>query len=79
MNTHELKLETKYFDDIVSGRKTFELRKNDRDYKVGDLLFLNEIAIGEYTCMAIERSITYILKDCPEFGLMDGYVILGIN
>lgn len=40
MKIHELKLDTFYFDDVKSGLKTFEIRKNDRDYQVGDLLSL---------------------------------------
>ena len=27
----------------------------------------------------LERTIKYILKDCPEYGLMNGYVILGLE
>lgn len=40
---HQLKIEKKYFDQIVEGKKTFEVRKNDRDFHVGDYLGLNEI------------------------------------
>lgn len=38
MKTHELKLDIKYFDDVKSGKKNFEVRKNDRDFQVGDIL-----------------------------------------
>lgn len=38
MKLHELKIKEEYFKDIRSGKKTFELRKNDRDYQVGDLI-----------------------------------------
>ena len=41
MKIHELKLDTEYFDDVKSGLKTFEIRKNDRDFKVGDVLALS--------------------------------------
>lgn len=40
MKTHELKLDIKYFDDVKSGKKNFEIRKNDRGYEVGDILEL---------------------------------------
>ena len=33
---HILKIKREYFNDILRGRKTFELRKNDRDFKVGE-------------------------------------------
>ena len=42
MKTHELKLDTKYFDDVKSGKKNFEIRKNDRNFKVGDILDLKK-------------------------------------
>lgn len=38
MKLHELKIKHKYLLQVNSGRKTFELRKNDRDYQVGDLI-----------------------------------------
>lgn len=39
---HLLKTPTVPFWDVVSGAKTFEVRRNDRDYKVGDYLLLKE-------------------------------------
>lgn len=44
MKTHELKLDIKYFDDVKSGKKNFEIRKNDRDFQVGDILELKAYA-----------------------------------
>jgi len=44
MKTHELKLDIKYFDDVKSGKKNFEIRKNDRDFKVGDILELKKVS-----------------------------------
>lgn len=40
---HQLKIESQYFQQIILGEKTFEVRKNDRDFHVGDYLGLNEI------------------------------------
>jgi len=40
---HQLKIERQYFQQIILGEKTFEVRKNDRDFHVGDYLGLNEI------------------------------------
>lgn len=54
MKTHELKLDVKYFDDIKNGKKNFEIRKNDRNYQVGDILDLkawdpsSAMYVGEY-------------------------------
>ena len=35
---HELKLGWNFCDPVLSGRKTFELRKNDRGFQTGDLI-----------------------------------------
>lgn len=42
MKVHDLKCIPPYFDDILAGRKPFEVRKNDRNYEVGDHLRLRE-------------------------------------
>ncbi|HAM4280900.1 TPA: DUF3850 domain-containing protein, partial [Escherichia coli] len=39
---HQLKIAPKYFNAVVAGQKTAELRKDDRGYKVGDVLSLCE-------------------------------------
>lgn len=74
---HQLRLASMYFDDVASGRKTFELRKNDRDYRVGDLLELMEFAEGRYSGRSIKAEVTYILEDYT--GLDDDYCILAIR
>lgn len=47
--THDLKILPKYFEDVLSGIKTFELRENDRNFKTEDMLRLREFSDGEYT------------------------------
>lgn len=42
MSTHELKVVPPYFDSLVAGSKTFEVRRNDRGYQTGDMLRLRE-------------------------------------
>ena len=75
--THELKIKAEYLKEITEGNKNFELRRNDRDFKVGDWLHLREYINGQYTGRFYTVLIKYILKDCPEYGLMNGYCILG--
>ncbi len=79
MTVHELKISPKYFEEVRKGFKTFELRKDDRNYKLCDLVTLKEYENGKYTGRELENlPITYILRDCPEYGLKEGYCILGL-
>lgn len=41
MKIHKIKENIKYFADVLTGVKTFEIRKNDRDYEVGDILIMS--------------------------------------
>lgn len=75
---HELKILPKYYEEVKVGNKNFELRKNDRNYMEHDTIVLKAWENGQYLDKEpLKRTIKYILKDCPEYGLMDGYVILG--
>lgn len=74
---HNLKIAPSYFEAVMSDKKTFELRKNDRDYKIGDELVLNEFQ-GTYTGRTINVKITYILEG-GIYGLDKDYVILSIK
>lgn len=69
---HELKLNKIYFEEALNGKKPFEIRYNDRDYKVGDEIVLKEWDDG-YTGREISGKITYILKSAF-VGLARGYV-----
>jgi len=78
MKIHELKISPKYFEDVDANKKRFELRKDDRNYQVGDFITLKEYDNGEYTGREIKNiPIGYILRDVPEYGLKEGYCILG--
>ncbi|MGL3053002.1 DUF3850 domain-containing protein [Enterococcus faecalis] len=72
---HELKILPEYFEAVVSGNKRFEIRKNDRNYKKGDILRLNEYQEGQYTGDVHVAEITYI----TDYAQQDGYVVLGIK
>ena len=77
--THRLKILPKYFEPVINGSKTFELRKNDRDFKIGDVLSLQECIDNAYTGRKFITTISYVLKNCKRYGLMDGYAVIGFN
>lgn len=72
---HQIKLEAAFFDDVASGRKSFELRKNDRNYKEGDVLEMEEVKGGAKTGRKCSKRIVYMMENFE--GLEDGYCILG--
>ena len=74
---HEIKIAGMYYEDVVSGKKSFELRKNDRGYKQGDKLIMLEFKDGKYTGRIVNADIVYMLEDYT--GLAEGYCILGIQ
>lgn len=74
---HELKTLPEYFMAVSDGRKNFEIRRTDRDYKTGDSVILKEWTGTEFTGREVKRDIRYILRERPEYGLMQGYCILG--
>lgn len=77
--THELKVLTEYYEALKEGSKTFEVRKDDRNYQVGDTLILIEWLSEkqEYTNRTYFCRVTYTLRD-PTY-VKEGYVILGIK
>lgn len=77
---HELKELPEYFEPVSERQKPFELRKNDRDFRVGDYLALNEwTKEGGYTGRALLARIVYILDPNEVATCVPGYVILGIE
>jgi hypothetical protein len=77
MITHELKTDNPYFTDIWNGLKDFDIRLNDRNYRVSDFITLNEV--GEKQ-RKIYGEIKYILfdYDFPD-GIKKGHCILGLK
>jgi hypothetical protein len=76
MIVHELKLQQPFFDDVFFSRKDFEVRKNDRNFKVGDRLKL--IEFPSENPRYVLKDVKYIL-DGGEFGIESGYVVLGLK
>ena len=78
MKTHDLKIEKKYFNDVIAERKKVEVRKNDIDYQLNDILSLNEYDKDKqvYTGRHSSVKVLYILDDSAF--LKEGYVVLSI-
>lgn len=90
--THDLKCWPEFFDAIVDGRKTFEVRKNDRGYQTGDTLLLrkwdphaatlhwvgrdNKPVVHQEHAASVTMRVTYVLSG---MGIEHGYVVMGIE
>tara|TARA_R110000850_G_scaffold29047_1_gene80467 strand:+ start:2345 stop:2626 length:282 start_codon:yes stop_codon:yes gene_type:complete len=88
MMKHILKTDPEVFAASFAGLKGFEIRLNDRDFKVGDELLLKEtMSSGDdmknnaepliYTGREATRAIKYILHG-NNYGLAEGWVILDL-
>lgn len=77
---HDLKVWPEFFAALATGRKTFEVRKDDRGFREGDRLILREWhpTDAAYTGAHIEASIGYVLRG-GQFGIEDGYVVLALT
>ncbi len=77
---HLLKILPEYFEEVVKGTKTFEVRKNDRGFKIGDVLILAEysISIQSFTGRVIEKKVTHILKG-GSFGINKDFVVMSLQ
>ena len=76
---HEIKCLPKYFEETASGRKGFEIRKNDRGYKVGDLLAMNEYDGEKYTGRALLLKVDYMMDPNDVMTCGQGYVVMGVH
>lgn len=85
MNTHEIKLRREFVEPILKRKKTFEIRKNDRGYQVGDKIRFTVVtengnpAIKDDDVAYLESrefTITYVIGG---WGIKDGYVVFGIE
>lgn len=72
------KILPEFFQAVKAREKNFEIRKDEDDIQVGDLLILNEfIPYKGYTGEGVRRYVKYVLRNCPEYGLKNGYCIIG--
>lgn len=77
---HELKCWPKFFQAMVDGLKTFEVRKDDRGFQVGHILHLREWdpETEKYTDREGWATVKYILRG-PGWGIEAGYVVMSLG
>ena len=78
METHRLKIKSEHYINVINGTKTAEIRYNDRNYQVDDILILNEIdENGVFTGNKCVVTVTHVLNN-NQF-LQTGYVMLSFH
>lgn len=79
-SVHKLKILPRFFAAVCDGTKTFEVRKNDRGFQMGDILELQEwLPDSGYTGKVVRRKVTYILYGDTFAGLDNSYVVMAIE
>ena len=81
MRVHELKIWPAHFRFVETGEKTCEIRKRDRDYRLGDTLWLKEYdpASAKYSGEEVFVLITHILGADNSKGVAPGHVALSVR
>lgn len=76
---HYLKIWPEYFEPLRIKQKSFDVRKNDRDFKKGDMVVFEEWdpATKAYTGQSCIRFIKYMIQGI--FGLPKEICVLGIE
>lgn len=78
-NLHRLKIRPEFFRPVVYGQKKAEVRKDDRGFEEGDVLFLQEYHTGRgYTGRAEVKIITHITRG-EQYGIKPGYCVLSLG
>jgi hypothetical protein len=77
--THELKIWPACFAAVEADAKPFDVREDDRGFRVGDALLLREYEpeSEQYSGRSITRWITYVLQG-GAFGIEAGWCVLGL-
>lgn len=81
LTVHRLKCEAPFFDAVEVGRKTAELRRDDRGFQVGDTLELIRTKNGEPTHAGakVRVLVTHIVRDTDGPWLAPGHVMLSFK
>lgn len=73
---HELKILPEYFTEVLSRKKTFEIRKNDRGFQEGDTVILKEHTKKKgFSGNYVKAKITYV----SDFAQKQDFVVLAIR
>lgn len=86
MKVHDMKLNTRWFDEVAAGEKNYEIRKDDRGgFSAGDVLVLREVDYNDndvvyYTGRIVTAKVTHVIthEQFPD-GLKKGYAVLGLG
>lgn len=77
---HEIKLDISFCDLVNNGVKTFEVRKNDRNYQIGDLVRFIPVGVLfhpiDHPIKDKIYEITYILSG---WGIEEGFCVFAIK
>jgi hypothetical protein len=73
---HKLKIEPQYLENLLHGRKKSEIRLNDRDYQIGDLLEFPVFSPKTNGPSVAHFAITHIHSG---LGLLGGYVVMSVE
>tara|TARA_R110002073_G_scaffold2938_5_gene19536 strand:- start:105309 stop:105623 length:315 start_codon:yes stop_codon:yes gene_type:complete len=82
--THSVKIHAPYFELLAAGKKTFEIRFDDRAYQEGDRVVAREVewlegerdAYGNYMRIFFTgRCLTYTIGHITDYKQLDGYVV----
>lgn len=78
--THNLKTWPEVFDATLTRAKSFDIRKDDRDFAVGDIIRFREWDphTKKYTGRSCRALITYLMPG-GKFGVMPGYVCMSVR
>ena len=79
---HKLKILPEFYEDVKSGAKNWELRKDDRGYKVGDTIWLKEWDkdLQVFTGRMLTALVIYVLRDVDfPAGLQKGFCVLSLK
>lgn len=84
---HFLKTDSALFEASISGKRNYEIRKNDRDYQPSEYIILVETVYSGYEMKCIGRPLQYtgsyyvvkIDSVLTGYGLKDGWVIMAVS